>query len=115
MGEQKLIFKIVSAEQWAIAEAAGEFKGAEIDLADGYIHFSSAEQAGETAAKHFAGRQGLLLVAVDCAVFGEDLKWEPSRGGDLFPHLYQTLNTSDVLWVKELNLGKDGKHVFPEL
>ena len=107
------IFKILSAAEWQAAERAGLFKGAGIDLADGYIHFSTAEQAAETAAKHFAGRSDLVLVAVDAARLGPALTWEVSRGGALFPHLYGTLATSDALWVKPLPLGADGKHRFP--
>jgi len=94
-----LIYKIVSQSEWALAEAAGVFMGAEIDLADVYIHFSSESQVAETAAKHFAGRDDLLLVAVDATAVGDALKWEPSRGGDLFPHLYAPLKLSDVVSV----------------
>ena len=86
-----LIYKIASQDEWAAALASGQFDGAPIDLADGYIHFSTAEQAQETAAKHFAGRDGLLLIALEEALLGEALKWEPSRGGQLFPHLYRPL------------------------
>jgi uncharacterized protein (DUF952 family) len=109
-----LIYKIIDREAWTAAEAVGEFKGAAIDLQDGYIHFSTAEQAAETAAKHFAGVTGLLLVAVDADSLGEALKWEASRGGALFPHLYEPLVTSNVVWVKELPIGEDGVHQFPE-
>jgi uncharacterized protein (DUF952 family) len=110
-----VIYKIVSAALWAQAEASGAFTGAPIDHADGYIHLSTAAQARETAAKHFAGQHGLLLVAVDAKTFGAALKWEVSRGGALFPHLYAPLGLSDCLWVKPLPLGPDGAHVFPEL
>ena len=108
-----LIYKIASQDEWAAALASGQFDGAPIDLADGYIHFSTAEQAQETAAKHFAGRDGLLLIALEEALLGEALKWEPSRGGALFPHLYRALDLSDVLWDKSLPLGATG-HIFPE-
>ncbi|HKT16539.1 MAG TPA: DUF952 domain-containing protein [Stellaceae bacterium] len=107
------IFKILSAAEWQAAERAGIFRGAGIDLADGYIHFSTAEQAAETAAKHFAGRGDLVLVAVDAERLGTALKWEVSRGGALFPHLYAALATCDALWVKPLPLGADGAHRFP--
>ncbi|HEY3919994.1 MAG TPA: DUF952 domain-containing protein [Stellaceae bacterium] len=107
-----LIYKILGAAEWQAAERAGVFKGAGIDLADGYIHFSTAEQAVETAAKHFAGQAGLVLVAVDAETSGAALKWEVSRGGQLFPHLYGALATRDALWAKPLPLGADGKHVF---
>jgi uncharacterized protein (DUF952 family) len=108
------IYKIIQREQWEAAEAAGTFAGAAIDLQDGYIHFSTAEQAAETAAKHFAGQTDLLLVAVNAESLGELLKWEPSRGGALFPHLYATLDPKSVEWVKELPLGDDGVHQFPD-
>jgi uncharacterized protein (DUF952 family) len=109
----QLIYKILAASEWRAAEAAGVFKGAGIDLSDGYIHFSTAEQAEETAAKRFAGQRDLVLVAIDAARLGPALKWEVSRGGALFPHLYGTLPTRDALWVKPLPLGPDGKHRFP--
>ena len=83
--------------------------------ADGYIHFSTGEQVAETAARHFAGAADLVLVAVAAAALGPALKWEPSRGGALFPHLYGALPLDAVLWVKPLPLGADGRHVFPEL
>ncbi len=111
----RLIFKIVPENLWQEAEALGVFKGAPVDLADGFIHFSTADQARETAAKHFAGQEGLLLAAFDADALGPDLKWEPSRGGDLFPHLYADLPTSLAVWVRPLPLGPDGAHVFPDL
>lgn len=110
-----LIFKIVPKTMWQEAEAAGVFKGAPVDLADGYIHFSTAEQARETAAKHFSGLDDLLLAAFESEAFGEALKWEPSRGGALFPHLYAELKPVDALWVKALPLSAEGVHVFPEM
>ena len=94
---------------------AGLFKGAPIDLKDGYIHFSTGAQAVETAGLHFASQSDLLLVAVDATVFGEALKWEASRGGDLFPHLYADLPLDAVLWERPLALGDDGLHVFPNM
>ncbi len=100
---------------WRNAEAAGAFNGAPVDLADGYIHFSTREQVAETAARHFSGMTGLLLIAVDAGALGPALKYEPSRGGDLFPHLYGALPMSAVNWVAELPLGEDGRHDFPEL
>jgi uncharacterized protein (DUF952 family) len=109
-----IIYKIFPEELWRKAGKAGRFDGAPIDLADGYIHFSSAEQVKETAAKHFAGQANLLLVAVDAGGLGEALKWEVSRGGALFPHLYAPLDLSAVLWVKPLPTGADGAHVFPD-
>ena len=107
-----LIYKICDATLWETAVAAGEFKGAEIDLTDGYIHFSTAEQMRETAAKHFAGREGLVIIAVDPDALGEAMKWEPSRGGALFPHLYRSLKTDEAAWVEPLPL-VNGAHDFP--
>jgi uncharacterized protein (DUF952 family) len=109
------IYKIVPESLWRQAEKAGVFEGAAIDLSDGYIHFSTAEQARETAAKHFAGQADLLLVAVDAGRLDPQLKYEPSRGGALFPHLYAPLQLDAVRWKKPLPLGPDGKHVFPEM
>ncbi len=108
-----LIYKIVPAKLWRDAEAKGVFEGSPVDLADGFIHFSTAAQARETAAKHFAGQEDLLFVAIDPAKLGEALHYEPSRGGALFPHLYAALPMSAVLWVKPLPLGENG-HVFPD-
>ena len=92
---------------------AGVTQGAPIDLADGYIHFSTAAQVAETAAKHFATESDLVLLALDSTRLGADLRWEPSRGGALFPHLYRPLRREDVLWDKSLPLGATG-HIFPE-
>jgi len=110
-----LIYKICDIGLWTKAEREGVFHGAAIDLADGYIHFSTAEQAAETAAKHFAGRRDLVLAAVDADRLGSQLKWEPARGGALFPHLYGSLPLSAVRWVKPLTLGHAGHHVLPDL
>ena len=109
-----LIYKIVPDALWREAEKAGRFAGAPVDLADGFIHFSSAAQVRETAAKHFARQSDLLLVAVDPRCLGSALRWEVSRGGALFPHLYAPLEVADALWIKPLPLGSDG-HAFPEL
>lgn len=111
----RLIYKIAPKSLWAQAEASGAFEGAPVDAADGFIHFSTGEQVAETAAKHFAGQDDLLLIAVDDAVLGDVLRYEPSRGGALFPHLYGSLPLSAVAWVKPLPLGGDGRHEFPEL
>lgn len=110
-----LIYKICSRTLWQDAEKAGIFSGAPIDAKDGYIHFSTASQATETAAKHFAGQDDLLLIAVDDEKLGEALRYEPSRGGDLFPHLYGPLLLSAVLWVKPLPLSPAGHHIFPDM
>ncbi len=109
------IYKIAPADLWREAERAGSFTGAPIDLSDGFIHFSTAAQAPETAAKHFAGQSGLLLVAVDESRLGPALKYETSRGGELFPHLYGPLGLDAVLWVKPLPVGPGGLHQFPDM
>lgn len=111
--DASLIFKIVSADAWRAAEAAGRFDGAPVDRRDGYIHFSTAAQVRETAARHFAGVEGLVLAAFDPAALGPHLKWEPSRGGALFPHLYAPLDPALALRVYPLPLGPDGAHRFP--
>lgn len=108
-----MIYKILTAEQHDALQAAGQTAGAPIDLADGFVHFSTAEQVQETAAKHFAGQDGLWLLAVDPKPLGDALKWEPSRGGALFPHLYGPLRVADVIWAEPLPLGPGG-HVFPD-
>jgi uncharacterized protein (DUF952 family) len=102
------IYKILSREEWAAAQAAGRFEGSAVDLRDGFIHFSTARQAAETARRHFAGQAGLVVLAVDADRLGEALKWEPSRGGDLFPHLYEALDCTLVEAVIEAPLGDDG-------
>jgi uncharacterized protein (DUF952 family) len=110
------IYKICDGTAWRAAERAGVFRGAAVDLKDGFIHFSTARQVAETAARHFAGVDGLLLIAIEADALGAALKWEPSRGGDLFPHLYGELplaSTSSVLWVKPLPRDHHGRHVFP--
>jgi uncharacterized protein (DUF952 family) len=110
-----LIYKIVAAEEWRAAEAAGAFLGAAVDRADGYIHFSTAAQARETAAKWFAGRGDLALVAVDADALGAALRWEKARGGALFPHLYGPLPLAAVVWARPAPLGEDGRHRFDGL
>lgn len=105
------VYKICSAAEWAGATATGAFTGSAADRRDGFIHLSAAHQLRETAARHFAGRDGLLLVAYDEAVLA-NLKWEASRGGDLFPHLYGILPVASASWVKPLPLA-GGRHRFP--
>lgn len=107
------IYKILTADQWADLTAKGETQGAPIDVADGYIHFSTAAQSAETAAKYFADMDGLILAAMDADALGEALKWETSRGGDKFPHLYAPLRLADVIWHAALPF-TNGAHVFPE-
>jgi len=109
------IYKICPAPLWREAEKAGVFRGAGIDIADGYIHFSTAAQVADTAARHFAGVDDLVLVAVDGDRLGPALRHEAARGGDLFPHLYEPLRLDAVLWAKPMPLGPDGRHRLPDL
>jgi len=109
------IYKICTEAAWAEAQASGVFDGAPIDLQDGYIHFSTAGQVRETAARHFAGQAGLMLLAVDAGALGDKLVYEPSRGGALFPHLYAKLPVSAVQWARSLPLDPNGLHLFPEM
>lgn len=102
------VYKIMSRDEWAAFQASGEFKGSAVDLADGYIHFSAADQARETAAKHFVGRDDLVLLTLDGDVLGDKLIWEPSRGGALFPHLYRALALNEVAASRDAPLGVDG-------
>jgi uncharacterized protein (DUF952 family) len=108
-----IVYKLVDRAAWEAAEAAGSFTGSAVDLRDGFIHFSSPAQVAETAARHFAGQADLLLVAVDAGVLGAALRWEPSRGGDLFPHLYGPLPLEAVRSVAPLALDAIGRHVLP--
>ncbi|CDO60148.1 FIG005495: hypothetical protein [Candidatus Phaeomarinobacter ectocarpi] len=110
-----VIYKICPKSLWHEAESAGEFAGAGIDLADGYIHFSTAEQTPETARLYFSNTPDLVIVAVDSRPLGAALKWEESRGGQLFPHLYGVLPTSAALWVKSLPMDDEGAPRVPSL
>jgi len=103
-----LIYKVLRADEWALLQAAGRTSGAPVDVADGYIHFSTAEQLSVTLAKHFSGEDGLTLLACDADALAPDLRWEPSRGGALFPHLHRELRLSDLLWHRPLPLGPEG-------
>lgn len=105
------IYRALSRPEWASAEAAGIYRGHEHDLRDGFLHLSTAAQLAETLARHYAGRADLVLLEVDPASLGDALKWEPSRGGDLFPHLYAGLTPAMVRRVIAAPLGADGKHV----
>lgn len=107
-----LIYKIFRASEWAEFKSQKQTDGAPVDLADGFIHFSTPDQAPETAAKHFAGEPDLMLVAVETDTLGDALRWEVSRGGAEFPHLYRALLLSDVSWAVPLPL-IDGHHQFP--
>ena len=103
-----LIYKVFRAEERAALEATGETFGAPVDLADGYVHFSTAAQLGETLRRYFAGERELWLLAVDADAAGEAMRWEPSRGGALVPHLDRPLRRADVLWARRIEDGAEG-------
>jgi uncharacterized protein (DUF952 family) len=107
-------YKILRAPEWEAFAAKGRFAGSPVDLKDGYVHLSTAEQVQETAARHFAGEEGLVLLTLDKTRLDPALKWEPSRGGALFPHLYRELAIEDVIFNQNLPL-EGGRHVFPPL
>jgi uncharacterized protein (DUF952 family) len=109
------VFKLIDRPSWRAAEAAGTFAGSAVDARDGFIHFSTAAQVRETAARHFAGQRDLLLVAIDASALGDALRWEPSRGGALFPHLYGPLPLSAVRGVSDVGVDDAGRHVFAGL
>ena len=111
----RLIYHMCRAEEWAAAQSTGVYRGSSQDLADGFIHFSTAGQIVESARRHRAGQDGLLLVALDARRLGDRIKWEPARNGDLFPHLYGPLGPAESASTRPLPLGADGLHVFPEL
>ena len=109
------IYKICRQEEWGAAQAAGSYRGSDVDARDGFIHFSTAAQVAETAARHFAGQTDLVLIAADAGALDGALRWEPSRGGDLFPHLYAPLPLAAVRWAQPLADEVDGRRVMPEL
>ncbi len=109
------IYKILTTKQWDDAQAAGVFRGAPVDLQDGYIHFSKWDQVEETARKHFKGQDGLLLATVDDARLGDLLRYEPSRGGNLFPHLFGSLPLTVIERIIPLPMSEDGFHLFEGL
>ena len=109
------IYKICERRLWRAAAAERAFRGSADDARDGFIHFSTADQLAETAAKHFAGQRDLILIAVDAGRLGRQLKWEPSRGGALFPHLYGLLPLEAVRWARPLADEVDGHRPLPEL
>lgn len=109
-----LIYKLFRPSEWDTLVRDGVTQGAPIDIADGYVHFSTAAQVVETAQRYFSDVEDVVLVAIESGLLGEALVWEPSRGGDLFPHLYREMRMQDVAWHKVLPLGPDG-HSFPEL
>jgi uncharacterized protein (DUF952 family) len=106
-----LVYRALSGADWAKAQAAGVYHGHAHDLRDGFLHFSTADQLAETLARHYAGREGLVILEVEAGPLGAALKWEPSRGGDLFPHLYAPLTPASVRRVIAAPLGADGRHV----
>ena len=109
-----LAYKIVDAAEWRAAVAEGRYDGAPIDIADGYIHMSAEAQLAETARRHFAGRNDLLFLTVDLSRFGDELIWEPSRGGDLFPHLYAPLPVAAVSASRAFSVTADGEMTFKD-
>lgn len=109
------IYKIATQSDWDAARAAGQLKGTPIDLADGYIHFSTALQLAETLSQHYSGQQGLILATIDPNRLPVPLKWEPSRGGQLFPHLYAALPMDAVIAERELGARPDGGFDLPEI
>ncbi|ABE61446.1 protein of unknown function DUF952 [Nitrobacter hamburgensis X14] len=111
----RTIYKICPASAWREAERHGVFRGSADDLRDGFIHFSTASQLEGTARKHFVGQTGLLLIAIDADARGETLRWEVSRGGELFPHLYCELDLGHVTAVLDMRARPDGYHDIPEL
>ncbi|HEY1794665.1 MAG TPA: DUF952 domain-containing protein [Stellaceae bacterium] len=111
----EMIYHMCRADEWEAAVASGSYAGSTQDKADGFIHFSTAGQIVESARRHRAGQDGLLLLAIDPAVLGDRLKWETSRSGALFPHVYGTISPPESAWVKPLPLGAGGEHVFPPL
>lgn len=107
------LYKVISSDDWRAAETQGEFTGVGIDLDDGFIHLSSQSQVVETVGRYFAGQEGLLLVAVDASKLGDTLRWEPSRNGDLFPHVYGSISMEAVIRTDKLPVNRDGSHRFP--
>jgi uncharacterized protein (DUF952 family) len=111
----RMIYHMCPAEAWRAALAAGRYDGTEDDRRDGFLHFSTAAQLPQSARRHRAGQQGLVLVAVAAARLGDRLRWEPARGGQLFPHLYGPLAPQEAARIDPLPLGPDGGHLFPRL
>ena len=109
------IYKICESASWRTAEQVGTYRGSEADARDGFIHFSTAAQLAGTAEKYFARQSDLLIVAVDADALGAALKWERSRDGKLFPHLYAALPVAAVRWTRALPDEVDGRRILPEL
>ena len=112
---QQMVYHMCPGEVWEEARRTGLYHGTEDDRRDGFLHFSTAAQVAESARRHRAGQTGLVLIAVESARLGERLRWEPSRGGQLFPHLYGALDPAEIASVRPLPLGPDGLHVFPPM
>ena len=110
----QIIYHMCRHDEWQAALQSGLYHGSSQDRADGFIHFSTADQIRASAAKHRAGQDDLVLLRVDADVLGDALKWEASRGGALFPHLYGVLNVTDVVKTDALNLDENGVHLFPD-
>ena len=110
-----VIYHLARQPAWQAAEESGVYHGSREDRADGFLHFSTATQIATSAAKHRKGETDLILLAVDSDTLGDALRWEPSRGGELFPHLYAPLSLAAVRWVKQLPRAADGSHNFPDL
>jgi uncharacterized protein (DUF952 family) len=114
-GSEMKIYKVCSLSHWKQAQEQGVFKGVAIDISDGYIHFSSAEQLAETLAKHFAGQSNLVLLTIETdKLDGDKLKWEPSRGGQLFPHLYADLPLAAIIAEQNLQADQSGQFILPK-
>lgn len=111
---KEIIYRVLGSDEWASALSAGQYEGAPHDVADGFIHFSTGETLAATLALHYAGRDHLKLLSVPVGPIEDRLKWEPARGGTLFPHLYDVLKVSDVVRVDDVRLGEDGVHILPE-
>ncbi len=107
------IYKILRADEWDALSTLGTTAGSPDDAADGYVHFSTADQVADTLRKHFDGQDGLVLLAMDADRLGESLRWEPARDGADFPHLYRALSLSDVIWNRPIAV-QDGRHVLPD-
>ncbi|GAA0194119.1 uncharacterized protein (DUF952 family) [Brevundimonas nasdae] len=109
-----IAYKVVAADEWRAAVAEGRYEGSAVDLADGYIHMSTEDQLAETLHKHYAGQADLLMLSVDLTRFSDDLVWEPSRGGALFPHLYAPLPVTAVTASRRLSVTTDGEIIFED-
>ncbi|WP_292228471.1 DUF952 domain-containing protein [Brevundimonas sp.] len=109
-----IAYKVVAADEWRAAVAEGRYEGSAVDLADGYIHMSTEDQLAETLRKHYAGQTDLLMLSVDLTQFSDDLVWEPSRGGALFPHLYAPLPVAAVTASRALSVTTDGEIIFKD-